>query len=458
MLRFYNTKNKEYQNFQPLDGNEVKMYVCGPTVYSRPHLGNARSIIVYDLLFRLLKHVYGQRNVKYVRNITDIDDKINKRAKELNISIQELTAKTIKEFHEDTQFLNAQPPTIEPKATETLQEIIMLIEKLIANDMAYIAAGHVYFKVSKSKDYGKLAGRKIDELIDNVRIESDQNKLNSHDFVLWKPAKEEDDESAIFDSPWGKGRPGWHIECSAMSWKYLGENFDIHGGGVDLVFPHHVNEIAQSCGAFPESNYANFWMHNGFLKVNGEKMSKSLGNFITIEDLRHKNIKGEVIRYALLATHYRKPLDFNDDYLEEIKAKLSYYYKILLNHSDLLEDNHILNNDFVEALKDDLNIAKALAILHEQAKDIYKLNDKEKLAAAVNKLNNYLLFLGLECKDLQKWFYAEIDEEAINRKIVIRTQAKKDKNYQLADQVRAELLEEGIILEDSSSGTKWYKK
>ncbi|MCF8462856.1 MAG: cysteine--tRNA ligase, partial [Rickettsiaceae bacterium] len=305
MLNLYNSLTNKTEIFIPNIANIVKMYVCGPTVYDYIHIGNARVEVVYDVLYRILSGIYGKGNVTYVRNLTDVDDKINQRAKEQHITIGELTTNMIANFHDDVAYLGCLKPTLEPKATEHISEMIAIIEQLIAQNYAYVTAeNNVYFSVQKFAEYGKLANRNIDDLIENVRIENLQDKNHSHDFALWKAKEEGDIESSIFDSPWGEGRPGWHIECVAMSNKHLGENFDIHGGGVDLIFPHHTNEIAQAKCAFKDSQFAKYWVHNGTLTVNKHKMSKSLRNFITVKEMRDKSVPGEVLRYFLMSANY----------------------------------------------------------------------------------------------------------------------------------------------------------
>ncbi len=378
-IKIFNTLTKREEILAPIDPNHLKMYVCGPTVYDRPHLGNARSTVVYDLLFRFLKKIFPQ--VTYVRNITDVDDKINAAAKEQKISIQNLTQKITDLFYSDIDALNVLRPTHEPRATTHIPEMIVMIEKLIANKNAYVSDGHVLFDVASYANYGELSNRNLDEMIAGSRVEIATYKKNPLDFVLWKPADAEDDISSVFESPWGKGRPGWHIECSAMSSKYLGADFDIHGGGADLQFPHHENEIAQSRCANPNSHYANFWIHNGFLTVDGEKMSKSLKNFITVRDLLDKGISGVVIRYLLLSTHYRKPFDFNQKALDDAKKSLEKFHAVI---EDLKELNPAIANSkdltakVLSFLAEDLNISKVIALLHETAKEI-KANNNQNL-------------------------------------------------------------------------------
>ena len=327
-LKLYDTLTREKRVFQPLDPANVRMYVCGPTVYDFAHIGNARPVIVFDVLFRLLRHVYGEAHVKYVRNITDVDDKINARAAERGIDIRQLTEETYNNFKSDVAALGCLPPTVEPRATEHIDEMKTLIERLVASGHAYVAEGNVLFNVPSMPDYGRLSKRPLDEMIAGARVEVAPYKKDAQDFVLWKPSKPGEPG---WPSPCGiatPGRPGWHIECSAMSWKHLGETFDIHGGGIDLVFPHHENEIAQSRCAFHTDVMANVWMHNGFLQVEGEKMSKSLGNFFTIHDLL-KDWPGEVLRFNMLRTHYRQPIDWTVKGLEESKHSLRHWANIL---------------------------------------------------------------------------------------------------------------------------------
>ena len=452
VIKFFNTLTKNKEVFEPIDKNHIRFYVCGPTVYSRPHIGNARSIVIYDLLYRFLQSEFPK--VTYVRNITDVDDKINKAAKKDNISIKQLTNQVIKDFNSDIGYLNVLKPSFEPKATENISEIIQLIEKLIASDNAYISEGHVLFDVNSFKDYGKLSRRNLDEMITGARIEEADYKKNPLDFVLWKPASENDDISAIFNSPWSKGRPGWHIECSAMSNKFLGQDFDIHGGGADLQFPHHENEIAQSKCANHGSNYAKYWMHNGFLTVSGEKMSKSLGNFITIADLIEKNISGIVIRFLLLSTHYRKPLDFTDKALKDATKSIEKFYSILDQDSFSLEkfDNPYLEK-VILSLKDDLNSPLAFSILHSLIKNFKNSDQKEKLQS---NLVEILEFLGLMD---QNYFSSKsrinINEDYILAKIEERNVAKKNKDYSKADKIRDDLLSSNVIIKDGKDGTSW---
>jgi cysteinyl-tRNA synthetase len=451
-LKIFNSLSKTKEQFVPADATNIKLYVCGPTVYDYPHIGNGRSAVVYDLLYRILCHMFN-KNVTYVRNITDVDDKINARAKELDIDIKTLTEKTTNDFHTDMNYLLCLSPTHEPKATENIDGMISIIDKLLQNNHAYISNNHIYFHTESFKDYCNLSSRNLDDMIAGVRIEVAEGKKHPADFVLWKPAKNDDDISSIFKSPWGFGRPGWHIECSTMSHRYLGENFDIHGGGADLIFPHHTNEIAQSCCAFPESKYARYWVHNGFLTVNGEKMSKSLGNFITIRDLANRSLKGEAVRYMMLSTHYRKPLDFTQKSLDDAKISLDYLYRALDNYSEKEHEN--INMEFLEILLDDLNSSAAFAHLHNLAKNIHKENDhkiKRKLQGELKASAGLMGFL----QD-QEWFGVENAE--IDALIEKRIQAKNSKNWAEADNIRTQIEAMGIILEDTPNGnTIWRKK
>lgn len=391
-LYLYNSLTRKKEEFKPLDEKNVRMYVCGPTVYDQPHLGNARAVVVYDVLYRLLKHLYPK--VTYVRNITDVDDKIIKAAKENSESIAALTKRITDGFHADMRALGCLDPDEEPKATGHISEVVQMIEQLIENEHAYVAEGHVLFSVKSAKDYGKLSGKKLEDLVAGARVEVEGYKKDPGDFVLWKPADKDDDPSCVFDSPWGKGRPGWHIECSAMSTKYLGETFDIHGGGADLKFPHHENEIAQSLGANPKSEFARYWVHNGFLTVNGEKMAKSEGNFITVRELLDKAKNeferrklGEIIRFALIKTKYNEPLDWTEERVETSKNDLNRFYRALKVSYDRLDIENIeewlkqeklstpIPHDspkkienfnshkiaFDEAISDDLNTPRALS-------------------------------------------------------------------------------------------------
>lgn len=484
VLQFYNTLTRRKEAFTPIDKNNVCMYVCGPTVYDRPHLGNARSVVVYDVLFRLLKHIYGEKHVTYVRNITDVDDKINARAKERGITIRALTDEVTAQFYTDMEALGCAKPTLEPRATEHIADMHRMIQQLINGKHAYVKDGHVLFDVASVKHYapdmgnevtefvyGMLSHRVQDELVAGARVQVESYKKNPGDFVLWKPAEPGDDPSSVFDSPWGRGRPGWHIECSAMSVKHLGDSFDIHGGGSDLMFPHHENEIAQSRCANPKSQFARYWVHNGFLTVNGEKMSKSLGNFITVRDLLDKGMKGEVIRLALLSSKYNEPLDWSDKLVEDAKKTLDKWYRILDRHSCESGNPSSIEipasagmTEFIDSLSDDMNLPKAISTIHQM--------DSEDMVYAAR-------LLGFLQQDSEEWFKGKhitntvkgtikvsdsykvkaiSEEESIEKQIDARISAKKAKNWAEADRIRKELADQGIILEDRPDGTTDWRR
>jgi cysteinyl-tRNA synthetase len=455
-LKLYNTLTRRKEDFTPINPANIRMYVCGPTVYDRPHLGNARSVVVYDVLYRLLKTLYGEKHVTYVRNITDVDDKINAAAKANHEPISALTRRVENWFHDDMAALNVLPATCditgtetqeqvtgcmgEPHATRHIPHMIALIENLIKNGNAYVAQGHVLFAVNSYKEYGALSGRKLDELVAGARIEVESYKKHPGDFVLWKPAGDGDDASSVFESPWGRGRPGWHIECSAMSTTYLGAHFDIHGGGADLMFPHHENEIAQSRCALPGSQFANVWVHNGFLTVGGEKMSKSLGNFTTVRDLLDKGIKGEVIRFALLSAKYNEPLDWNEKLVHDAKVTLDKWYRLARPTN---ETPSKFMNAFRDALCDDMNLPKAFSFMHNaQAQELYTMGR----------------MLGLFGMSAEEWFKGAGGDDTIVSLIDARIAAKKAKNWPEADRIRKELADQGIMLEDRPDGsTDWRR-
>jgi len=447
-LRLYDTLTRETRTFTPIDPARVRMYVCGPTVYDFAHIGNARPVIVFDVLFRLLRHVYGEKHVTYVRNITDVDDKINARAAERGISIREVTDETYKNFKEDVTTLGCLAPTVEPRATEHIDEMKTLTERLVKSGNAYVAEDHVLFHVASMKDYGRLSNRSLDEMIAGSRVEIAPFKKDPMDFVLWKPSGPGE---PAWPSPAGikkPGRPGWHIECSAMSWKHLGETFDIHGGGIDLVFPHHENEIAQSRCAFHTPVMANFWMHNGFLQVEGEKMSKSLGNFVTIHDLL-KDWPGEVVRFTMLQTQYRQPMNWTLSGLRESQKSLDHWYKLTADSAP-----GYLCADTVDALLDDLNTPKAFAAMHELRGEAVK---GAKPAAASLKASAQLIGL---LQSPTQWFgfrpaSAAVDENKVVSLIEARNSARKAKNFKEADRIRDELATMGIVLKDSKDGTTW---
>jgi cysteinyl-tRNA synthetase len=454
-LKLYDTLTREKRPFVPLDPARVRMYVCGPTVYDFAHIGNARPVIVFDVLYRLLRHIYGADHVTYVRNITDVDDKINARAAEeypslpLNEAIRQVTGKTDRQFHEDVAALGCLPPTVEPRATEHIEEMKVLIERLVASGNAYVAEEHVLFSVSSMPEYGKLSNRPLDEMIAGARVDVAPYKRDPMDFVLWKPSKPGE---PAWPSPAGiaaPGRPGWHIECSAMSWKHLGETFDIHGGGIDLVFPHHENEIAQTRCAFHSPVMANFWMHNGFLQVEGEKMSKSLGNFVTIRELLGE-WPGEAIRLAMLSTHYRQPINWTEASLREAKRTLDHWYALT---ADVVP--HLTCADMLAALGDDLNTPKALTALHELRGEAAKGSTP---AAACLKASAQLI--GLLQHTSSEWAAwrpksLALDDTKIKNFIEARNDARKAKNFKEADRIRDELAAMGIVLKDSKDGTTW---
>ena len=441
-IEIFNTFSKKNEIFQPIDSNNVRIYVCGPTVYDIIHIGNARPLIVFDVLVRFLKLIYPK--VTYVRNITDIDDKIIIQSQKNNESITELTSRTIEAFSEDAKSLYVLKPDYEPKATEHIPEMLKIIKTLIGNNNAYLSNGHVFFSVSSMSKYGELSGMKLDEMIDGARVDVDSNKKEPGDFVLWKPSNKEE---LGWHSEYGYGRPGWHIECSAMSEKFLGKQFDIHGGGLDLIFPHHENEIAQSCCAFQTDFMAKYWMHNGYITVNNEKMSKSEGNFITVRDAL-KKFSGEVIRYSILSGHYRSPINFSFETLSESKTALDRLYRCSENYEF---DEHI-DEEFLVSLSNDLNTPKAISRLHELAKDHNRGNK-----ASGQLLKSSSRILGLLNIGSSEWFTKTnlIDENKINKMVLDRNKARSEKNFELADEIRDSLKEMGIYIEDSEQGTKW---
>lgn len=452
-LYLYNSLSKKKELFTPINSNKIGMYVCGPTVYDYPHLGNALAVVIYDVLYRLLQNIYGSDKIAYVRNITDVDDKIINASVEQKISVHQLTDKITKIFHNNIDKLNCLKPNFEPKATEHIDEMIDIINKLLLKDYAYIKNEHVYFRVHKFKGYSQISGRKLDDLFAGARVEVSESKEHPEDFVLWKPAKDIDHS---FDSPFGRGRPGWHIECSAMSYKYLGADFDIHGGGVDLIFPHHTNEIAQSCCAFEGSKYAKYWVHNGFLTVNGEKMSKSLGNFITINELLEQGINGEVIRYVLLSSHYRKPIDWNKKILDDAKKALDSFYRVL-EQAEFVDAE--VTQEFYNSLLDDLNTPQSFALLHEYVHQFNKetdLSNKKKISSRLKACGE---LLGFFYNDPDLWFKNTLlSNEYIEEMIAKRIAAKVAKNWLEADKIRDELKARDIILEDLPNGEyKWRK-
>lgn len=441
-LVVYNTSTRSKERFEPLDPAHVRLYVCGPTVYDQPHIGNARPVVVFDLLARLLRRLYPR--VTYVRNITDVEDKINARAKERGITIDEVTEPVIEEMHADFAALNALPPDVEPRATRHIAEMIAIIETLVERGHAYEAEGHVLFNVPSMPSYGDFARVSQDELQAGARIEVAPYKKSPMDFVLWKPS---DADQPGWDSPWGWGRPGWHIECSAMSKTHLGETFDIHGGGLDLIFPHHQNEVAQSECAH-HAPMAKYWMHNGWLMVEGEKMSKSLGNFIVLHDLLDE-FPGEAIRLALLSAHYRQPLDFTREGLRQAKATLDRWYRAV-GEAEAAAD---LPDGLLDALLDDLNVPAALPVLHALA-DKALAGDK----AAASSLKAAGDLLGVLQQPAAAWFQGgDGDASDVEDAIARRLAARKAKDFAEADRIRDELAAKGIVLEDGPQGTTWRR-
>ena len=499
-LKLYNTATRKKETFTPIDAKDVRMYVCGPTVYDYAHIGNARPYIVFDVLYRLLRHEYGKDHVKYVRNITDVDDKINAAAAEQGVPISEITEKTTKVFHEDMRALGVLEPDVEPRATAHIPQMIAMIETLIAKRHAYVAEGHVLFDVPSMKDYGALSGRNRDEQIAGARVEVAPYKQDPADFVLWKPSTS---DQPGWDSPWGRGRPGWHLECSAMSKKYLGETFDIHAGGVDLVFPHHENEIAQSRCVHDGAPLANVWMHNGYLTLEGEKMSKSLGNVVMVAELSHKVGvgRGEAVRYNMLGTHYRHPVDWTDAGLAAAKSKMDKHYRVLdrlgdVEFADLSGSNE---KDYVlEALEDDLNTPKALSALSALSDEEQGTHSPEGRRRLKAKLLSAGALLGLLQNEPEDWFKQTVavgmarakstagpigimrsvpvgraeekatalgvtavktySVEGIEKLIVERKAAREAKNFAMSDRIRDELAEQGIILEDKPDGTTDWRR
>ena len=445
-----NSLGNKKEKFVPINKNKIGIYVCGPTVYDDPHIGNARPLVVFDILYRVLKCRFGEKTVTYVRNITDIDDKIIQSSNEKKISTQELTKKITKNFHEDCAYLGCQKPTFEPKATENISLMIEMINKLIQNGYAYLNNLHIYFEVKKFKDYGKLSNKNLDELIAGSRVEVSENKKNPKDFVLWKPSK---DNEPFWESPWGKGRPGWHLECSVMSKKYLGDKFDIHGGGRDLIFPHHENEIAQSRCANDTKVFANYWIHNGFITMSNEKMAKSQGNILKTMNLK-KKINGQVLRLALMSAHYKQPLDWNDKLLEDSKSIIDKWYQMFVSIKNKIK----IPETMLLPLYDDLNTPGYIGNLHKLFDKANSGNskDKEIFVSACN-------FVGLLNETKEQWLEfkktrSSISENEILSKINLRNKARESKDYGFADKIRKELLNKGVLIEDKTGKTIWKYK
>ncbi|PDH20580.1 MAG: cysteine--tRNA ligase [Pelagibacterales bacterium MED-G43] len=445
-LKLTNSLTRKKELFKPINPKSVTMYACGPTVYDDPHVGNARTLVVFDTLFRVLKRIYEK--VNYVRNITDVDDKIIEASKKNKKTINEITEEVIKIFHQNCKSLNCLKPTMEPKATGHINEMIEMTKSLIGKNFAYEADGHVYFSVSSFKNYGALSNKNLEDLKAGSRIEVSKLKKNPMDFVLWKPSAEGDPG---WESPWGRGRPGWHLECSVMSEKYLGKQFDIHGGGLDLIFPHHENEIAQSCSNNSSEKFSNYWVHNGFVTINKEKMSKSLGNIISITEAVNK-YSGQVVRLALLSAHYSQPLDWNDKLLENQRSTIEKWYQLYD------ETNEEISLEVIDTLLDDLNTPGFIAKIHELYTKANKGDEKSK-----KHFNSACKLIGLFDLNKNEWENLkknnkDISEDFILKKIEERLAAKQKGDYKLADQIRDELLNKDVIIEDQKGKTIWKFK
>jgi cysteinyl-tRNA synthetase len=450
-ISLYNTRTRRKERFDPIDPANVRMYVCGPTVYDRAHIGNARPVVVFDVLFRLLRHVYGPGHVTYVRNITDVDDKINARAAATGRPIRDITEETVAWYREDMAALGALPPTHEPRATEYVGQMIAMIEALIARGHAYEAEGHVLFAVASYPDYGRFARRSLDEMRAGARVEVAPYKRDPMDFVLWKPS-----DAALpgWESPWGRGRPGWHIECSAMSHALLGGSFDIHGGGIDLMFPHHENEIAQSACAHPGEDFARVWMHNGFLQVEGEKMSKSLGNFFTVRDLLARGVPGEVIRFVLLSTHYRQPLDWTEQKVHTAEKNLNRWRSI--GSGFAIGDRVEVISSVLDALQDDLNTPLALHALHQFERERLSRQkiDVADLASFVRSLRVLGLTPGGREKEPFPDEVEKIFEDAAVEDVLVEklNAARAERDYARSDELRRRIIEAGYEVHIDKDG------
>ena len=458
ILKIHNTQSGNKEVFKPLDANRITMYVCGPTVYNLVHIGNARPIVVFDVLYRLLRHIYPQ--VIYARNLTDVDDKINQAASENNEPIRVLTDRYIQHFHADISRLNTLPPSIEPRATEHIGPMLAMIQKLLDGGYAYVADGHVLFDVTSMPEYGELSHRNLQDMLAGARVKVASFKRNPADFVLWKPSS---GDLPGWESPWGIGRPGWHLECSTMIEKHLGDTIDIHGGGRDLIFPHHENERAQSQCAHGGKTFVRYWMHNGYITVSGDKMSKSEGNFFTLRDVLDV-APGEAVRFALLSGHYRSPLDWSADNLKQARAGLDGLYNALRQVIDIEAAADVqIPESFISALLDDLNTPVAIAELHELAKRLNKAEtvaDKSRLKARLLRSGS---LLGLFSQDPEAWFRWQpeavqgLDDEAVEALVNERWQARQNKDFARSDEIRDQLQDAGILLEDGAQGTKWKR-
>ena len=456
-LLLYNTIKREKQVFVPQDPNRVTMYVCGPTVYSYAHIGNARPAVIFDLLYRLLSTIYPK--VVYARNITDVDDKINAAAAEENVAIDVISKRYADIYHQDMAALGVGLPSIEPRATDHIPQMINMIERLIKSGHAYLAEGHVLFSVESFENYGALSGRAVDEMIAGSRVEVVDFKRHPGDFVLWKPSI---DPQPGWDSPWGWGRPGWHLECSVMSEFHLGESIDIHGGGQDLVFPHHENEIAQSVCAHGGKTFAHYWLHNGFVTVNRSKMSKSLGNTLVIHELL-KQTRGEVLRYLLLSAHYRQPLDWSEETLARVQRTVDRVYGVIRDANAKfgpLRASAEASAKFMAALLDDINTPDALAELNSEARRLANADNAGAAHASAGKLLAAGAFIGLFQQDPQSWLAGDtegLDDALIDQLIEERNLSRKNRNFARADEIRNQLQEMGISLEDVADGTRWRR-
>lgn len=461
MLSIYNSLSKKKEPFEPIDPQRVRMYVCGMTVYDFCHIGHARVLVVFDVVYRTLCRIYGADQVTYIRNVTDIDDKIIQRANENGEAIDSLTGRFIEAMHEDAASLGVLPPNDEPRATNNIAEILEMIETLIVKGHAYAAPnGDVYYDVSSFAGYGSLSGKKLDDLRAGARVEVDESKQDPLDFVLWKAAKPGEPS---WNSAWGEGRPGWHIECSAMSTCCLGNHFDIHGGGLDLQFPHHENEIAQSEGATGET-FVNYWMHNGFVRVDDEKMSKSLGNFFTIREVL-KSYEPEVVRYFILTSHYRSPLNYSDQHLDNAKAALTTLYTALRGSvPGVARMKHPLASRFLSVMEDDFNTPEALSVLFELARELNKSKGSETEADLAATLLALAQMLGLLGQPPEKFLQGgsaggdDAESAEIETLIARRNQARADKDWAESDRIRDEFIAKGIVLEDGPNGTSWRRE
>jgi len=456
-LALYNTLARKKMPFEPMDAERVTMYVCGPTVYNYIHIGNARPIVVFDMLYRLLRHEYP--NVVYARNVTDVDDKINATAAETGRSIADISGEYTEAFHQDIAALNTLPPDIEPFATAHIPQMIDMIQRLVDSGHAYAAEGHVLFSVASMENYGSLSRRNREDLIAGARVEVAPYKRDPADFVLWKPSTE---SQPGWESPWGHGRPGWHLECSAMIEEHLGKVIDIHGGGQDLIFPHHENELAQSCCAHGSDEYVRYWVHNGYITTSGEKMSKSLGNFFTLRELLSV-APGEVLRYALLNGHYRKPLDWSPDAVNQARSAIDRLYKALQLTANVEAHDGEIPSALIDALEDDLNTPLALSELHGLATALNsatEASERSHLKSALLAAGNFMGLLQQNPEDWFKWTAGEQDglsEAEIEALIEQRKDARANRDFATADRIRDELEAKGVLLEDSPDGTTWHR-